>query len=128
MKEKMIRTLMVEPNKHPCIKVLENNLDSLQKAVSIGAEYQGYIEAVHLKDGVMLLCNEEAKLLKLQGNRMVNGDLIAGIFYLVSTDEEGNFASLTTEEIKEYAQEFWYPEYYTAKDVEDAIFVSFEFH
>ena len=35
---------------------------------------------------------EEAKLLKLQGNRMVNGDLIAGIFYLVSTDEEGNFA------------------------------------
>ena len=31
MKEKMIRTLMVEPNKHPCIKVLENNLDSLQK-------------------------------------------------------------------------------------------------
>ena len=37
MKEKLVKALMIEPYKHPCVVELECDLDSLQKAVSIGA-------------------------------------------------------------------------------------------
>ena len=38
-----IKVLMVEPGKHPRVTTLENDLDALQEAVSIGADYQGLI-------------------------------------------------------------------------------------
>lgn len=63
MKEKEITVLMIEPGKHPVVTTLENSLDALQKAVSIGAEYQGLIELVEIERGVCILCNEEGKLM-----------------------------------------------------------------
>lgn len=62
MKEKKIKVLMVEPHKVPCMTEIGNDLDSLQKAVSIGADEQGLIELVYLEDNVSILCNEEGKL------------------------------------------------------------------
>ena len=35
---------MVEPGKHPKVTKLKDDLDSLQKAVSIGADYQALIK------------------------------------------------------------------------------------
>ena len=46
MNTKEITVLMVEPGKHPKVTTLKDDLDSLQKAVSIGADYQGLIEFV----------------------------------------------------------------------------------
>ena len=43
MKKKEIKALMVVPGEHPKEVMLENNLDALQKAVSIGCDYQGLI-------------------------------------------------------------------------------------
>ena len=40
MKQKEIRVLMVAPGEHPREVVLKNDLDSLQKAVSIGCDYR----------------------------------------------------------------------------------------
>lgn len=65
MKQKEIRVLMVEPGKHPKVTVLQNGLDSLQKAVSIGADYQGLIEIISIGNGDCILCNEEGKLIGL---------------------------------------------------------------
>ena len=59
MKQKEIRVLMVEPGKHPRVTVLQNDLDSLQKAVSIGADYQGLIEIISIGNGDCILCNKE---------------------------------------------------------------------
>lgn len=70
MKQKEIKVLMVAPGEHPREVVLKNDLDSLQKAVSIGCDYQGLIEVVELEDGI---CNEEGKLLGLEGNRRLSG-------------------------------------------------------
>ena len=55
MKQKEIKVLMVAPGKHPQEVVLENNMDALQKAVSIGCDYQGLIEVVGLDDGVCII-------------------------------------------------------------------------
>ena len=83
MKEETILALMVAPGSRPCLTILKNELDALQKAVSIGAPYQGYIEVLSLEDDVCLICNEEAKLISLPGNRRIGRDIIAGAFYIV---------------------------------------------
>ena len=44
MNAKELTVLMVEPGKHPKVTKIKDDLDSLQKAVSIGADYQGLIE------------------------------------------------------------------------------------
>lgn len=69
MSAKEITVLMVEPGKHPKVTTLKDDLDSLQKAVSIGADYQGLIEFVSLRNGDCIMCNEEGKLIGLEDNR-----------------------------------------------------------
>ena len=44
MKQKEITVLMGAPGEHPREVGLKNDLDALQKAVSIGCDYQGLIE------------------------------------------------------------------------------------
>ena len=94
MKQNEIKVLKVVPGEHPKDVVLENSLDALQKAVSIGCDYQGLIEVVGLEKGVCIICNEEGKLLGLEGNRRLGGDTIAGVFYVVGEDKRGNFGQL----------------------------------
>ena len=71
MKERTIKALMVEPGRKPCEVVLMNNLDALQKAVSVGAPEQGLIEFVYLEDNISILCNEEGKLIGFVPNRQL---------------------------------------------------------
>ena len=71
MTQKEITVLMVEPGKHPKVTTLKDDLDSLQKAVSIGADYQGLIEIISIGNGDCILCNEEGKLIGLDGNRRI---------------------------------------------------------
>ena len=74
MTQKEITVLMVEPGKHPKVTTLKDDLESLQKAVSIGADYQGLIEFVSLGNGDCTMCNEEGKLIGLDGNRRLGDD------------------------------------------------------
>ena len=122
MKKKEIKALMVAPGEHPREVMLENDLDALQKAVSIGCDYQGLIEVVGLEKGVCIICNEEGKLLNLEGNRRLNEDIIAGVFYVVGEDNCGNFVSLTEAQIERYSKHFWEPEQFSMEDVTDLIY------
>ena len=61
MNTKEITVLMVEPSKHPKVTTLKDDLDSLQKAVSIGADYQGLIEFVSLVN-YTIKCNTCKKI------------------------------------------------------------------
>ena len=125
MSKKTITALMVEPNKHPEIMQLATDLDSLQKAVSIGASYQGLIELIGLGEGVCLLCNEEGKLIGLPGNRSLGRDVIAGVFYVVGSDPHGDLVSLTEQQIEDYKVLFWEPEVLSEQDVNHALFMRF---
>ena len=64
MKEKVIRVLKVAPFEEPVVCELNNNLSSLQEAVSIDADYVGLIEIISIDSKVCLLLNEEGKLIK----------------------------------------------------------------
>ena len=125
MNKNTITALMVAPNEHPKVTQLQTDLDSLQKAVSIGADYQGLIELLPLESGVTLLCNEEGKLIGLPGNRRIGHDVIAGVFYVIGCDPHHNLVSLTDQQLERYKARFWEPEALSPQDVEHAMFMRF---
>lgn len=121
MNTKELTVLMVEPGQHPKVTKIKDNLDALQKAVSIGADYQGLIELVSLGNGDCIMCNEEGKLIGLEGNRRLGSDIIVGVFYIFSEDVDGNLVSLTDKKIQYYTELFWEPEQFTHAEIEETL-------
>lgn len=112
--EKTIKVIMVEPMKEPYPVEIENTLEELQKAVG------GYIETVYLEDSIVLVCNEEGKLIGLPGNRSFGNDIIAGTFIVAGSNDAGDFVSLTEDKIRQYSDRFQKPEALTPEQMEDA--------
>ena len=125
MKEPVIRVLKVAPGERPEIVTLENELSALQRAVSIGTDYIGLIEIIQISEDVCILCNEEGKLNGLKPNRRIGNDILCGVFYCVSSTEDGDLASLSEEKIKSYTDRFWEPESFDRAAVEPAVHVWF---
>ena len=125
MKEKEITTVKVEPMKEPVIACLKNGLDSLQKAVSIGAPEQGLIEFVWLEDNVSILCNEEGKLIGLEPNRRLGDDILCGVFYIVAENDEGELISLTDLQQERYSKMFRNPDLIFKDEVSRTVFSVF---
>ncbi len=118
MNAKELTVLMVEPGKHPKVTKIKDDLDFLQKAVSIGADYQGLIEFVGLGNGDCIMCNEEGKLIGLDRNRCLGDDILVGVFYIMSENENGELLSLSEKKIKRYTELFWEPETFDRSDIE----------
>ena len=103
MKEREIKVLKVSPRKAPEVVTLINELEELQKAVSIEADYVGLIEIIAIDDDTCLLCNEEGKLINLPPNRRVGHDVICGSFYILGeSSESGELCSLSDMDIEKY--------------------------
>ena len=98
MKEDL-RILMVEPRKAPYEASVPHELTAMQQTVG------GLIEVVRNGDGTLLVCNEEGKLLGMEGNRRIPGDVLAGPFFVVG-DAGETFRSLTEEELTRYRERF----------------------
>ena len=122
---KTIRVLKVALGEHPMETTLVNDLDELQKAVSIGASYQGLIEIIEIEDGVCILCNEEGKLIGLEGNRRIGTDIITGVFYVTGEDDDGDLASLPADMIEKYMLRFWKIESFSEEDIMKAVVMKF---
>ena len=103
--KKAIKVVMVEPSKHPTITTISKDLESLQKAVG------GLIEFVGLEENTCILCNEEGKLIGLEGNRRFYNDIIVGTFYVCGLDDDGDLDSLTPSQMDRYLRMFCEPEY-----------------
>ncbi len=114
-----MRVLIIEPMKEPHVADIENDLKSMQDVVG------GLIEVINLEDDIVMVDNEEGKLIGLEGNRRVGRDIIAGTFFLCGSNDEGEFVSLTEEQINKYTDRFKEPEHYTPEQVEDSIRIEF---
>lgn len=107
-----ITVLVVEPQKRPYTKEIDDSLESLQSEVS------GWIEIVYpFEDEVGLICNEEGKTNGLPLNRALVDDegevidIIAGTF-LVAGLMEDNIGSLSPELIQKFSKRFKFPEFF----------------
>ena len=97
-----IQVLKVEPGNAPESVSMPNTLKAFQAAVG------GYIEAVGLDCGAVLICNEEGKLMGLPANRRLGDDVIAGTFLIVG-EADGEFCSLTDTDAARCAEQFAQP-------------------
>jgi hypothetical protein len=109
-----MRILIIEPQKVPYEKEIDKDFRVMQSIVG------GLIQAVDLDKNTSLVCNEEGKLIGLEGNRRVGGDIIAGTFFLCGFNEEGEFTSINDEQIIKYSERFKDPEHYGFYDVKEA--------
>jgi len=125
MKQKEIKVLMVEPGKHPKVTTLGNELVALQEAVSMGADQRGMIEIIGIEEGICILCNEEGKIIGLEGNRRLGNEILAGVFYVVGEDGRGNLISLPEAAMEKYKQRFWQPETFDYGEVEASVVAYF---
>lgn len=113
-----MRVLIIEPRKEPYEAEINNSLSAMQKVVG------GLIQPVDIDENATLICNEEGKLLGLEGNRRVGRDIIAGTFFICGCDRcEGEFISLADEQLQKFHERFKEPEEYTNEEVEETAIV-----
>lgn len=95
-----MKVLRVEPKKAPKTIDIENTLEAFQEQVG------GYIEVVHIMPGIVIVCNEEGKILNFPENRTIisiyddapaDWDIICGDFIICGVDGE-DFLELTAKE------------------------------
>ena len=114
-----IKVVMVEPNKHPIVTTIKTKLENLQEAVG------GLIEIIDIEPNICILCNEEGKLIGLEGNRKLGDDILVGTFYVCGSNDEGDLVSLTDSQIGKYIKFFWEPQAFTQGEIEDSIVFKF---
>lgn len=79
----------------PEVMMIEDTLEEKQKLVG------GLIEVVSYDEDIVLVCNEEGKILNMQPNLLFDYDYIAGNCFFVGDDfENSGFKSLTDEQIE----------------------------
>ena len=112
----MIKVLVIEPEKNPAVREIEDSLESLQGIVG------GYIECIYpFEDEVGIICNEEGKLNGLPLNRALRSasgeiyDIISGTFIVAGLAEE-DFGSLSDDLLRKYAARFFVPEVFIKMD------------
>ncbi len=109
----LMRVVYVEPNRPAYEAEIADDWKAGQKAVG------GLIEMVVNGDGTCIVCNDEGKLIGMEGNRRLdNGfSIIAGPFFICGMTEE-DFRSLTDDETAKYLNRFAEPEQISQEEVE----------
>lgn len=80
--------IIKNPGQPAFTRQIDNELSALQDLVG------GYIQTVYLPHGVIMIVNEEGKLMGLKPNFRLEHDLIVGTAVFVSADGE-EFAGLS---------------------------------
>ena len=116
MDKKTMKVVMVEPNKPAYITEIGTDLESLQAAV------KGHIELIsYLHDPkAIMVGNDEAKLIGMEGNRRFIEGIVAGPFFICGDNGE-DFCSLSDELCEKYVQLFAKPHEISQDDVENDI-------
>lgn len=101
-----MRVVIVEPNKQPYPKDIDNTLEAMQGIVD------GYIETLSAGSGFVLVLNEEGKLRDMPVNRTLLGDYIAGTFFVskYSKEQPDELESLSDADVDMVVKRFKLPE------------------
>jgi hypothetical protein len=115
------RVLFVTPHHTPVEIRIGNDLKSMQRAVG------GFIEMIcpFEDESAILVCNEEGKLNGMEGNHRLEGDVIAGPFFIIREDGEGGTTDLTDEQVQNYTERFAEPENISQEEIDDHLGFTF---
>lgn len=91
-----INIVIVEYGKKPFLELIPNTLEALKNVVG------GYIEMVRLPfdQDLVIICNEEGKLMNLPPTMDLGYDVICGNFLIVRDTGFGEIGSLTPADIE----------------------------
>jgi hypothetical protein len=101
-----LQIVIVEPDKKPYKAIIDNELEAFNKIVG------GYLELVPIgrtKKGakIAIHLNEEGKIFNLPFNRSLVGfDILVGTFFITAFNLQGDYISLTNEEVEKYIRVF----------------------
>ena len=110
--ENTIRVLKVEPGKAPYVKEIVDDFKVIQSEVG------GDMDCFDTKDDCVVVHNAVGKNKKLEPNRRYDNDIICGPFFICAEGEEGEFISLTDEQIKKYSKQFAEIEQFSGQEPE----------
>ena len=100
LEKEKIKIIYKEVGKDPKVMEIEDTLEAKQELVG------GLIEIVPFKEGLLLVCNEEGKLLNHKPNIDIGYDYIAGNCFVIGDDfENAGFKSIPDEQIEEIKEE-----------------------
>ena len=112
-----MRVLVVEPERRPEVREIDDSLKAMQEIVG------GLIQSIYLDDSVALVCNDEGKMINLPMNRGLRDkdgqiyDIVSGTFFLCGAPADSDhFTSLTPEQIERYYERFYTPEMFWGMD------------
>lgn len=88
-----IKIVFKEPLKKAEERIVEDKLEEYQKLV------EGHLESVHITQNIVMICNDEGKIKKLDPNIIWGSDVIVGNIFVVGAQDD-DFRSLTENEIK----------------------------
>ena len=98
--ENLIKVLVVNPGKDPELTLIRDALKVHQEIVG------GSLEQVTLPDNIVMLFNEEGKMIGLPFNRMLpkeyfdGDDIVCGTIILTEINDNGEFKSLSDGQVK----------------------------
>ncbi len=111
-----MKVVMVEPNKPAYVTEIGNDFESIRDAVG------GYFQIIPYLEDAMMIGNDGAKLIGMEGNRRFGNQIVAGPFFICGSEvnEEGDedFCSLSDELCKKYVKQFEVPEHITQAEVQ----------
>lgn len=111
MKLRAVEILPGEPARE--IRI-DDSLDSLQGFVD------GLIQVTYpFDDNVVIVSNDEAKLMGMPGNRHIGRSIYAGPMLIVGETYNGGFCDLTDAQVRKYLAMFRRPEQISDEEVQD---------
>ena len=120
-----IRVLLIEPKEHPKSHEIQPTRHAFEKAVNVGAAYNGKVEAKRLEHGIYAMYNKDRFLSDLVPNRRIGDDILCGVFYVVAENEDGELISLTSEQQEHYSRMFERIEYIDQAEIDSTVFFRF---
>lgn len=99
---KKIKAIIKKPNSVPYVTHVSNSLEALQNIVG------GYIEAVTIASDMVIICNEEGRILGLPHNCNYCGvDFVGTIIFLGVNGDDFDDIPVDFDEFKEVNKNLW---------------------
>ena len=105
-----LRMLMIQPHRTPIVTFVREDIDDLQRAVSDHGEDSRIQYTYPFDDDRMVLGNDDAKCIGMEGNRRFGESIYAGPIFITRDNHNSGLCSLTDEQVQKYSEMFAEPQ------------------